>query len=64
MVKQENFTTMKGHVIQGQKIKMRTGETLRIVGTLKSWKIVDEKERDVFINLFSAFEVENAIVNY
>ena len=63
MTIQENFTMLKGHVSDGQKIRMRTGEVFEIKSTISGWKIVDA-EKDVFINMNSAHEVENAIVNY
>ena len=64
MVKQENFTMLKGHCAIGTRIKMRTGEIFEIQDSGRYKKIVDEKGKPVFVNLFSAFEVEYAIVNY
>lgn len=65
MVKQENFTMLKGHCTVGMQIKMRTGEIFEIQDSGRYKKIVDAKTgKNVFLTLFSAFEVENAIVNY
>lgn len=65
MVKQENFTAMKGHCAVGTKIKMRTGEIFEIKDSGRYKKIVDVKTgKDIFTNLFSAASIEYYIYNY
>lgn len=64
MTTQDKFTMLRGHINNGQKVQMVTGEIFTIKSTLRGWKIVDETGKDICIGLCSAFAVECFIVNY
>jgi len=59
---QDEFTTMKGHVMDGVTVKMNDGSVCTIKQNSYGWLLQFDSGRSVQLR-FSALQVENAIVN-
>jgi hypothetical protein len=63
MVKQDNFTMMKGHVNDGQQISMNCGDVWTIKAVIAGWDIINGNGDKVAPTANSAYLVENTIIN-
>ena len=66
MIQQDNFSVLKGHVRDGQKIQMKTGEIFTLKSVMPTgWDIYDDHNLAVFSEKCDcAGDVECKIVNY
>jgi hypothetical protein len=63
IVKSEDFTAMKGHVVEGCVIIAPSGKKFTLTNTMKGWRLVGPDGVECSGNLPSAFDVECFVVN-
>ncbi len=54
---QDEFHSMRGHVIDGNVIDMRNGDTLTLTSTIKGWQLIDQHGRPFGVPTRSAHVV-------
>jgi len=59
---QNEFTAMKGHVMNGNRVIMNDGRICTIAQNSHGWVLQFSDEKNIQLG-FSAFQVEHAIVN-
>jgi len=62
MIQQDHFSLMRGHVGQGQEVKLNDGSTATIQSVMSGWAI--QHNGKVVITNLNGREVEQWIVNY